>query len=685
MGRRSSFSTMWLPWQITVNRDVVKTSSAGFERRCSGDTLALSPVHNLMQEVNHPLGRIRFGVFEVDLRAGELRKRGVPIRLQAQPFRILEMLLERSGDVVTREELKGKLWPADTFGDFDHGLNKAINKIRAALNDSAPNPRFVETVARRGYRFIAEVSPADGVSRSVEPVIAALPEAENRSRELAESSAVPRQTPNLMGWKVAGVLLLLILAALFVWNSRRNVKAPDVQSLAVLPLENLSSDVSQEYFADGMTDELISALGTISRLRVISRTSVMPYKHVRKPLPQIARELKVDALVEGTVLRSGEQVRITAQLIRAAADEHLWSHSYQGDVRDALQLQEKVARAIADGIRVTVSSQEQTLLRNAKLVNPEAYDAYLKGRYFWNKRTGQGFKRAIDYFDQAIAKDPEYAQAYSGLADSYALLGDWEYGVLAPKQAFPKAKAAASKALELDNTLGEAHASLAFCLDLFDWDWRSAEGEFRRAITLNNSYATAHQWYAWHLLVTRRNDEGISELKKAEALDPLSLIISADIADAFLIAHKYGESIQQSRKTIEMDPSFAVAHYQLGQALVQIRKYDEAILELQQAIELSRGNPICTSHLAYVYAVCGRRSEAIKLLHDLKNGSDDNRSNAADIALIYAGLNERDQALTWLQKAYEQRFNPSVLLRPAFDVLRSDPRFQDLLRRLGLS
>jgi TolB-like protein/DNA-binding winged helix-turn-helix (wHTH) protein/Tfp pilus assembly protein PilF len=638
-----------------------------------------------MQEVNPPLGRIRFGVFDVDLRTGELRKRGVPIRLQAQPFRVLQILLEHSGDVVTREELKRKLWPADTFGDFDHGLNKAINKIREALNDSAPNPRFVETVARRGYRFIADVTPADGPSRSAEPVIAALPEAGDRSRELVESSAVPRQRPNSIGWMVAGGLLLLILATLFVWNSRRSkVKSPDIRSLAVLPLENLSSDVSQEYFADGMTDELITALGTISRLRVISRTSVMPYKHVRKALPQIARELKADAVVEGTVLRSGQQVRITAQLIRASADEHLWSHSYQGDVRDALQLQEKVARAIADGIRVTVSSEEQALLENAKLVNPAAYEAYLKGRYFWNKRTEQGFERAIDYFDQAIAKDPDYAQAYSGLADSYALLGDWEYGVLAPKEAFPKAKAAATKALKSDNTLGEAHASLAFCLDLFDWDWRSAEREFKRAITLNNSYATAHQWYAWHLLVTGRNDEGLSELKKAEALDPLSLIISADIADALLIAHKYDQSIQQSRKTIEMDPSFAMAHYQLGQAFVQVHKYNEAILELQEAIELSRGNPLCTSHLAYAYAVSGRRNEAIKILEDLKNESNRNRSNAADIALIYAGLNERDEAFTWLQKAYEQRFNPSILVRPAFDVLRSDPRFQDLLRRLGL-
>jgi Tfp pilus assembly protein PilF len=283
-----------------------------------------------------------------------------------------------------------------------------------------------------------------------------------------------------------------------------------------------------------------------------------------------------------------------------------------------------------------------------------------------------------------IATDPTYVRAYSGLADSYALLGDWEYGALAPTEAFPRAKAAATKALELDDTLGEAHASLALYLKSFDWDWNAAERELLRAIELNPSYATAHQWYAWNLIILGRIDEGISELKKAEALDPLSLIISADIADALSIAHRYEDSIQQSRKTIEMDPSFAMAHYQLGQAFVQEGKYKEAILELQEAIELSGGNPICSSLLAYVYAKSGSESKARNILNDLRKVSDQKQFNAANIALIYASLNERDQAFAWLQKGYEERFNPSVLSRPAFDVLRSNPRFQDLLRRLGL-
>jgi tetratricopeptide (TPR) repeat protein len=341
-----------------------------------------------------------------------------------------------------------------------------------------------------------------------------------------------------------------------------------------------------------------------------------------------------------------------------------------------------VARAIAEQVRVEVTPQEQAVLASTKALNPEAYEDYLKGRYFWNKRTADGLKTAVEYFNQAIEKDPNYAQAYAGLADSYALLGDWEYGVLAPKEAYPKAKTAAIKALELDDTLSEAHTSLA-SLGMFDWDWQSAGQEFRRAIELNPGYATAHQWYAWHLNLVGRQSEAIAEMGKAESLDPLSLIISADMADVLFVARLYDESIQQSRKTLEMDPNFAVAHFELGQAYLQKRMYSEAIAELQRATELSGGSPTCTSNLAYAYAISGRRNEALRILHDL-TGQSNNFSHAAEIALIYAGLGEKDKAMAWLEKAYSERFNPSILLRPAFDALRSDSRFQDLIRRIGL-
>jgi len=454
--------------------------------------------------------------------------------------------------------------------------------------------------------------------------------------------------------------------------------------LAVLPLESLSGDASQDYFADGMTDELITDLGQISALRVISRTSMMTYKHVRKLLPEIARELDVEAVVEGTVLRSGERVRITAQLIRVPVERHIWAQSFEGDLRDTLVLQKSVARSIAEQIQANLNQREQAALEHSKVVNAEAYDAYLKGRYFWNKRTRDGLTKAIEYFSSAIEKNPRYAEAYTGLGDSYALSGDWEYGILSPEDAFPKAKAAVTKALELDDNLAEAHTSLAFILDLYDWDWESAEKEYKHAIALNPGYATAHHWYAWHLIVMGRNSEGIAELRKAQSLDPLSLIISADLADALCIAHLYDESVQQSRRTLEMDPNFAIAHYELGQAFERKRMLNEAIGEFKRAIELSGGNEIFDANLAYAYAASGRKEEAMKIVKDLEDRQSQHSSTGASIGLIYVGLGDKDQAMIWLNKAYQARFNPSILVRPAFDPLRSDARFQDLLRRIGL-
>jgi TolB-like protein/DNA-binding winged helix-turn-helix (wHTH) protein/Tfp pilus assembly protein PilF len=636
-----------------------------------------------MQQSNYPPRRLRFGVFEADLRTGELTKHGKRLRLQQQPFRLLAMLLEKPGELVTREELRGRLWP-QTIVDFDHGLNKAISKIREALGDSAENPRFVETVARRGYRFLAEVAVVhDQQPEAVAGDLALL--GDPGLHPLIDVGTSPRQPPRAFAWRPFGFRLARELAtslSRILYPGRHT--SPTIHSLAVLPLEDLSSDASQNYFADGMTDELITRLGQISALRVISRTSVMTYKSVRKPLAEIARELNVEAVVEGSVMRFGDRVRITAQLIQVPADRHMWAQSYEGDLRDTLALQSRVARAIVEQIRATLNRQEQAALEKSKAVNPEAYEAYLKGRYFWNKRSGDGLKKAIEYFSRAVETDPTYAEAYSGLADSYVLSGDWEYGVLSPQDAFPQAKAAATKALALDDSLGDAHTSLAFALDLYGWDWQAAEKEYKRAITLNPGYATAHHWYAWHLIVMGRSSEGIVELRKAESLDPLSLIISADVADALCIARRYDESAQQSKKTLEMDPNFAVAHYQLGQALEQKHMHDEAIAEFQRAIELSGHTGAFDSNLAYVYAVSGRKEEAMKIVKDLEARHDQHPSAAANIALIYVGLGDQDQAMFWLNEAYEARFNPSILLRPAFDPLRSDARFKDLGRRIGL-
>src|SRR5580700_1839157 len=521
-----------------------------------------------------PNSVVRFGTYEVSLQSGEVRKAGLRIRVQQQPMKLLGILLEHPGEVVTREELRSRVWPNESFGDFDQALNIAIGKLRSALGDSAENPRFIETLPKRGYRFIAEVSVLDAGARPKRPEPSArdLPGSQENKTEPGHKlqdgglgvTSKHRLWPTR--WIIVALALIVSLSILSVSRLRSRAPAPTgIRSLAVLPLENLSGDDSQNYFADGMTDELITDLAQISALRVISRTSAMVYKGARKPLPQIARELNVDAVIEGTVLRSGDQVRITAQLIEASTDKHLWSQSYEGELRDTLALQNRVASAIADQIRINLTPQEQAALKSVEVVNPIAYESYLKGRYFWNKRTADELRVALAYFNQAIEQDPKYARSYSGLADTYALLGDWQYAAMSPKEAFPKAKAAAIKALELDSSLGEAHNSLAFVLDGFDWDLEAAGREFRQAIELSPGYATAHHWYAWHLSLLGQYDEAIAEMRKAQSLDPLSLIINSDLAELLIMAHSYDESMQQSLNTIEMYPNFALAHNQLAE------------------------------------------------------------------------------------------------------------------------
>jgi len=640
-----------------------------------------------MEPLRH-ISVVRFGTYEIALHSGELRKAGVRVRVQQQPLKLLEILLERPGDVVTRDELRTRIWPNESFGDFDQAVNAAVAKLRGALGDSADNPRYIETLPKRGYRFIAEVAVNEAPLHGLEVPDRVLARKKDRDRAFADRALVSKR-PWLPASKAVAFALGSVFVILIFWifhqrshTSGNTLLSTPIRSLAVLPLENLSGDASQDYFADGMTDQLITDLAQISALRVISRTSVMPYKRTGRSLPQIARELNVDAVVEGTVLRSGEQIRITAQLIEASADKHLWAASYEGDLREMLTLQKRVASAIAGQIRIELTPQEQAVLKNAKVVNPEAYEAYLKGRYFWNKRTADGLNKAVDYFKGAIEKDPNYAQAYTGLADSYALFGNSDFAVLTPQEAYPKAKAAATKALELDNSLGEAHTSLALCLGLFEWNWEAADKEFQEAIALNPGYATAHQWYALQLSVMGRHQEAIAEMSKAESLDPLSLIIGADMADVLFAARRYEESMQQSRKVIDMDPNFAIAHLELGQALAQKTMYNEAIEELQKANELSGGNTTCISTLACAYAVSGRRTEALRLMSGLKSRS--NHRYDAHIALMQASLDEKDQAMASLEKAYTAGFDALALRSPAFDPLRSDPRFQDLLRRIGL-
>jgi TolB-like protein/DNA-binding winged helix-turn-helix (wHTH) protein/Tfp pilus assembly protein PilF len=662
-----------------------------------------------MRLTDEAQGAVEFGRFRLLPHRGELRADGVAVELGGRAFDILMVLTEARGALVTKDEIMARVWP-DTVVE-ENNLVVQISTLRKALGEDRD---FIRTVSGRGYRFIAEIrsSAADpgremgpkpgavpdastSTSSSILPKPVSIPigpeaelEASDPSAGLVlrtDAAASARRPLRPLAWRLFAVGLARLLVSSFSWILySRNQASPNIRSIAVLPLESLSSDPSQEYFADGMTDELITALGQISALRVISRTSIMTYKRVRKLLPEIARELNVEAVVEGTVLRFGDRVRITAQLIRVPVERHMWAQSFEGDLRDTLVLQNSVARAIAEQVRATLNQKEQAALETSKVVNAEAYDTYLKGRYFWNKRTGDGLEKAIEYFNRAIEQDPTYAAAYSGLADAYALSGDWKYGVLSPQDAFSKAKAAATKALALDDNLAEAHASLAFALDLYGWDWETAETEYERAIKMDPGYATAHQWYSWHLLMMGRNSEGILELTKAESLDPLSLIISADMADALCVARRYDEAVQKSKKILEMDPNFAVGHYELGQALVQKHVYDEAIVEFQRAIKLSGHSGAFDSYLGYAYAMSGQEEEAIKIINNLEARHDQNPSADADIAFIYVGLGDRDRAMISLNKAYGARFKASILMRPAFDPLRSDARFQDLLRRIGL-
>ncbi len=572
-----------------------------------------------MEEGSPFRGAIRFSDFEVEVHAGELRKQGVRVKLQEQPFQILQILLQHPGEIVARDDLRQKIWPADTFVDFDHGLYNAIKRLREALGDAADKPRFIETVSRRGYRFIGTIE------------------------------AGPRRT----------------------------------ESLAVLPLENLSGDPEQEYFADGLTEALITTLAKIGALRVVSRTSAMQYKGVRKPLREIARELEVDAIVEGTVLRSGRRVRITAQLVDAHKETHLWAESYERDLRHVLALQSEVARAIAEQIQVKLTPQEQVNLARVRPVDPEAYEAYLKGRYYWNKRGGDTLRRGAECFQQAIAKDPTYAAAHAGLADCASSAG-W-FAFLSPEEGCGKGKALALKALELDPSLAEAHASLAWATVHYDYDFLAAEREYERSLELNPRYATAHGWFGLYLGAVGRFEEAFTELKRALCLDPLSLIINASLAWVYLCARRYDQQIEQSEKTLDLDPSFQVARWTLAVGYLQKAMYEQAIVELRKAVQISRDAPIPLGVLGEAYAAAGYRDEAEKVLQQLKEVSKRRYVTPYIIGRIYAALNQKDEALRWLETAYQERAVWMVWLKvdARLDSLRGDPRFQGLLRRMN--
>lgn len=618
-----------------------------------------------------PAGVFKFDDTEVDLGRYELRRQGRMVKLEKIPMELLILLVSRRGELVTRDEIIARLWGKDVFVDTEQGINTAIRKIRQALRDDPEQPRFVQTVVGKGYRLLAPVTVVE------------------LATEGPPGPAAPAE--RWRRWWIGAVATAALLAVLVAvgpssWRGRLFGRGErPIRSVAVLPLENLSGNPAEDYFADGMTDALITDLAKVRALRVISRTSVMPYKTTRKPLPEIARELNVDAVVEGAVVRSGDHVRITAQLIYAPTDRHLWAEEYDRNLRDVISLQNEVAAAIAREVRVTLTPEEQAGLARRPPVNLAAYEAYLKGRYYWNQRTEAGLRKGIEFFEQAIEFDPTSALAYSGLADCFTGLG--YLSNLAPKDAFPQAKEAATRALELDATLAEPHASLAYARLYYDWDWVEAEREFHRALALNPNYATGHHWYSVYLTATGRPQEALAEIERARQLDPLSLVINTDIGfEAYYTGH-YDEAIHQLRTVLAANPNFPLAHLWLGRTYQQKRMHQEAITEYKAAGSVLRDWPITMAAIGNIYGLSHQRREALKILAELKELSKKKYVTSYGVALVYAGLGENDQAFAWLNKGYEERTHWLVWLKldPRWDSLRSDPRFTELLRRVGLS
>ncbi len=640
---------------------------------------------------------IRFGLFEVDTRSGELRRQGSKVSLQEQPFQALVLLLERPGEVVTREELSKKLWPENTFVDFERGLNKAINKLRAALRDDAEKPRFIETLPQHGYRFIASLegvlpgSPPDSTDQ--EPPTANHESidltVEKPHAEIPESSRARPQRRRVWLAFLACASLVALLVGFNAGGLRQRLwGSPDpsgIRSLAVLPLENLSHDPEQEYFADGMTEALTTELAQISALKVISHTSVVQFKGTKKSLPQIAQELGVDAVVEGAVQRSGDKVGITVQLIHAPSDRHLWAKSYERDLRDVLALQREVAQAITDEIKAKLTPPEKARMASARSVNSEAYENYLRGRFLLSTQGDVEARKGMAYFQRAIQKDPNYALAYAGLAESYITLSQPWNGDLTPQEALPQAEAAARKALEIDDSLGEAQLALAR-VSLYHWDWPAAEKEYRRTLELNPNDAMAHGWYGEYLEAMARNEEAIVELRQAIALDPLNSNHVAHLGSFFYHARQYDQGIREFQKALGLEPDMIYAHQGLGWVYEQKKMYREAIAEQEKGVNLTNRDAFAVASLGIVLGESGRKREAKKLLEELQERSKQRYISPCLIALVQIGLGNRDQAIASLEQGYTDRDQGMMYLKvdPEMDDLRSDPRFQDLLRRVGL-
>jgi TolB-like protein/DNA-binding winged helix-turn-helix (wHTH) protein/Tfp pilus assembly protein PilF len=616
-----------------------------------------------------------FGRFQLDPAEHVLLADGHPVSLTPKAFDTLLALVENNGHILEKDELLKLVWP-DTFVE-EGTLVQNISTLRKVLGETPDGCAFIETIPRRGYRFaggVREVDAKQGTEESPPPV----------------SSVAAPQTRISYGWIAAlvltGLLVTLILVRARIWS---HPNAPQRKiMLAVLPFENLSGDPQQEYFGNGLTEEMITQLGDLepNRLGVIARTSSMQYKGTKKDTRQIGRELGVDYILEGSVHREGDRVRITAQLVQTKDQTHLWARDYDRNLRDILLLQSDVAGAIAREIKLKLTPEERTRLASAPALDPEAYELYLKGRYFWNKRTEDGFVKAVDSFERAIARDAKYAQAYAGLADAYALLGSMPNLEISRADAMTRAKAAALKAIQLNNSLAEAHTSLAFVNMHYEWDWASSQKEFKRALDLNPNYATAHQWYAVWLMAQGQAAASLEEERRAQESDPLSTIIKTDTAQLLVYAGRFDQAAQQAQRALEIDPDFSLAHIYLGEAFIGKQDYPAAIAQFQKALAISKEDLGALSELARTYALAGRRRKSEAILRDILKDLKDRPDLAIEVASVYAALGKNELSFASLEIACQYRVGGLILFNvaPDFQPLRADPRFANLAQRVGL-
>jgi TolB-like protein/Tfp pilus assembly protein PilF len=571
-------------------------------------------------------GKASFGPYEANIKSGELRKHGLRIRLQEKPFQLLALLVTEPGAVITREAIKGALWPPGTHVDFEHSLNTTVNKLRQALHDRAAQPRYIETIARRGYRFIAPV-------------------------ELTAPGPASRQ-------KIM---------------------------LAVLPFSNLSGDREQEYFSDGLTEELLTQLARLhpQRLGIIARTSIMRYKNTEKDVRNIGSELGVEYILEGSVRRAGDKIRITTQLIAVKDQTHLWAESYDRELADVFTIQSEVAENVARSLVLEFFPAEASIPAKTLTTDPETHELFLRACHHWNARTPEGLRKAFDYLQQSLVKDPNFAAAYARLADAFNISVD--YGLLPPAEAFPQAQAAAGKALELNDKLAQPHAAMAFIQHRFDWDWAAAETEYQKAINLNPNYATAHHWYAEFLSQMGRHDDALQRIGKARQLDPLSFIILS--VEAWLLYHarRYDQAVRKCREVYDLDPDFPVARYILGRVLLQQGKLKNAMEESQQAATHSKNNPFMLSAWGLACAATRKKKQARGILERLAALSENQYVSPYLKAKIHLGLEEENVALDLIESACEERdgWLADLHVDPELDSLRPHPRFQKLLQRMN--